>query len=106
MEDTLKPLLAAEAEAERQVAAAEEARQQRVDSALATAREAQAQSTARLPRMREEVLAKAGERAEQTLGELHRRYQERRQQLREQAETNQAEALAAAVAWLSFVPHA
>ncbi|MEA3277744.1 MAG: ATPase [Pseudomonadota bacterium] len=96
MEDTLKRLLDAEMHAE-QIAQQAEAEQENViQGALVEARAGEERFTARIPELHRSFISKAEERAEQTIAELKRRYDERHVQLRDMAEQRDDEALEAA----------
>lgn len=100
MDKTLQRLLDAETRAEAIHHKAQEERQQVIDEAM---REAQAQGErfeASIPALHSGLLEKADERAEQTIAELHRRFDERHIQVREYAEGREQEALDAAFALL------
>ncbi|NKN32583.1 ATPase [Marichromatium bheemlicum] len=96
MDDTLKRLLDVEMHAERLAQQAETEQGRIVDQAMAEARAEQARFTARIPELRQGFIAKAGARAEQSIAELRRRYDERHIALRNQAEEREHEALEAA----------
>ena len=96
MEDTLQRLLAAEVQAERIAAQAEEEQDRVIQAALADAKADNERFTARIPDLHRAFIAKAEERAEQNIAELRRRYDERHAQLRDLAEQREEEALEAA----------
>ncbi|MFP4061908.1 MAG: ATPase [Halochromatium sp.] len=96
MDDTLKRLLDAEMKAETIAQEAEQAQERIIQSALRDARAEDERFTARIPDLHRDFIAKAEERAEQTVAELKRRYDERHTQLRETAEAREEEALEAA----------
>lgn len=96
MDDTLQRLLDAEMRAE-QIAQQAEAEQENViQSALEEARTQQDRFRAGIPDLHRSFITKAEERAEQTVAELKRRYDERHAQLRDTAEQREDEALEAA----------
>jgi vacuolar-type H+-ATPase subunit H len=96
MDDTLKRLLDAEMRAERLAQQAEEEQEQTIQKAVADARADNDRFTTRIPDLQRSFIAKAEERAEQNIAELRRRYDERHNQLRDQAEQREIEALEAA----------
>ena len=98
MDDTLKRLLDAEMKAETIAREAEQAQERSIQSALRDARAEDERFTARIPDLHRGFISKAEERAEQTVAELKRRYDERHVQLRETAEAREQEALEAAFA--------
>ena len=96
MEDTLQRLLAAELRAEQVASQAELAQERLIQTALADAKAENERFSARLPELHRAFIARAEERAEQTIAELRRRYDERHLQLRDQAEQREDQALEAA----------
>ncbi|MCG6940252.1 MAG: ATPase [Thiohalocapsa sp.] len=96
MDETLKRLLDAEMRAEKIAQDAEQERERIIQSAMADARAEDQRFTARIPDMHRGFIDKAEERAEQTIAELKRRYDERHVQLRDMAEQREHEAQAAA----------
>ena len=96
MDDTLQRLLDAEVRAEKLAQQAEAEQAQVIQGALNEARAEEERFTARIPDLHRSDIAKAQERADQTVAELKRRYDERHVQLRNQAEQREEEALAAA----------
>lgn len=96
MEDPLQRLLAAELRAEKIASQAEEEQDRIIQQAMADAKADNERFTARIPDLHRTFIAKAEERAEQTIAELRRRYDERHVQLRDQAEQREEEALEAA----------
>ena len=100
MEKTLQRLLDAEMKAEQIHQTAAEARDRVIQEALREARAEEERFEARLPELHNGFLEKAGQRAEQTIAELKRRYDERHAQLRKYAESREDEALDAAFAVL------
>jgi len=97
MENTIKQLLDAEVRAEKLVDEAKIQRKKMVDQTLSDIRYEEKQFEDRLPELHADFLEKAQSRAEQTIGELQRRYQERTQQLSEMAKQHESEALEAAL---------
>ncbi len=96
MDDTLQRLLDAEMRAE-QIAQQAEAEQENViQSALEEARTQQDRFRASIPDLHRSFIRKAEDRAEQTVSELKRRYDERHAQLRDTAEQREEVALKAA----------
>jgi V/A-type H+-transporting ATPase subunit G/H len=100
MEKTLQRLLDAEMKAEQIHQKAAEAREQIIQEALRETRAEEERFEARLPELHNGFLEKASQRAEQTVAELKRRYDERHAQLRKFAESREEEALDAAFAVL------
>ncbi|MEW5768804.1 MAG: ATPase [Pseudomonadota bacterium] len=100
MEDTLKRLLEAEAQARHIIDEAGEARQRLLDEALAAAREAEHRFEAGRAELRAPFLAEARSRADQAVAELARKYEERQRNLRELAARHEQEAVDAALGLL------
>ncbi|MEA3640100.1 MAG: ATPase [Lamprobacter sp.] len=100
MDDTLKRLLDAEMKAESLAQQAEQEQERIIQAALRDARAEDERFTARIPDLHRGFINKAEERAEQTVAELKRRYEERHVHLRESAEAREQEALDAAFALL------
>jgi predicted nucleic acid-binding Zn-ribbon protein len=100
MDDTLKRLLEVERRAEQLAQQAEVEQEKMIQAALREARTEEERFNARIPEIHGSFLEKAELRAEQTVKELKKRYDERHTQLREMAETREAEALDAAFAVL------
>lgn len=96
MDDTLQRLLDAEVRAEKIAQQAEADQAQIVQTALQEARAEEERFVGRIPDLHRGYIVKAQERAEQTVAELKRRYDERHVQLRNMAEDREDEALAAA----------
>ena len=96
MDDTLQRLLEAEMRAEKIAQEAEAEREEIIQSALLEARAEEDRFRARIPDLHRAFIRKAEERAEQTIAELKRRYDERHIKLRDTAEEREEEALAAA----------
>lgn len=100
MDDTLKRLLDAEMTAEKIAQDAEKEQEHLIQAAMRDARVEDERFTARIPDLHRGFINKAEERAEQTIAELKRRYDERHVQLRETAEQREEQALEAAFALL------
>ena len=96
MDKTLQRLLDAEMKAEQIYQKANEERERIIKQALEEARSQEERFEARLPELHQNHLEKAEHKAEQTIAELKRRYDERHAQLREYAESREEEALQAA----------
>lgn len=96
MDDALQRLLEAERRAEEIARRANEEKERLIEDTLAVTRREETQFEARIPELRAAFLDKATQRAERTIGELRKRYDERHGQLRKQADENEAEALQAA----------
>jgi L-lactate utilization protein LutC len=100
MDDTLKRLLEAELRAEQVVADAKAKREEITRQALEEARHAEHRFGTRVVDIHGAFIDKAKARAEQTIAELQRRYDERSKDLRESAEEREADAVEAALALL------
>jgi vacuolar-type H+-ATPase subunit H len=100
MDDTLKRLLDAERRAEKIARDAEQEQERIIQAAIRDARADEERFTSRIPDLHRGFINKAEERAEQTIAELKRRYEERHVQLRGSAENREDEALEAAFALL------
>lgn len=100
MEDTLKRLLAAEAQANEITTQSLQAAERLIQDALSEARNQEERFKARLPELRASYLDKGEKRATQSILELQRRYEERLSQLRNDADAHEEEALEAAFAYL------
>jgi len=100
MDDTLKRLLEAETRAEKIAQDAEQEQERIIQRAMQDARAEDERFTARIPDLHRSFIRKAEERAEQTIAELKRRYDERHVQLRDMAEQREHEALDTAFALL------
>jgi hypothetical protein len=96
MDDTLKRLLEAEMRAEKIAQQAESEQEHVIQSAILEARAEEDRFRARIPDLHRSFIKKAEERADQTIAELKRRYDERHVQLRDTAEQREEEALEAA----------
>lgn len=92
-QEVLQRLLQAEAEAEALAQAADAERERMIQEAQREAEEAERGFEQRLPSIRSSFVDKALARAEQTLIELKRRYEEHHAELRTAAEENEAEAV-------------
>ena len=97
MDNTLKRLIEAESRAEQLVEEAKLKREEVTRKALEEARHAEQRFTDRVPELYASFLEKAEARAEQTIHELQRRYDERNKALRALAETREQEAIEAAL---------
>ncbi len=100
MDDTLQRLLDAEVRAEKIAKQAEDERERMIQGALLEARAEEQRFESRIPELHRSFIEKAENRAEQTVAELKRRYDERHAQLRSLAEEREDEALDAAFALL------
>jgi len=96
VDDTLQRLLDAEMRAEKIAQTAEAEQGHIIQAALKEAQAEDERFIARVPDLHRGYIAKAQERAEQTVAELKRRYDERHVQLRNMAEEREEEALTAA----------
>jgi len=97
MEDSLRRLLDAEVNAEKVARQAEEARDALIQKALDEARMEEQRFEARIPELHHSFVEKAEARADQTIKELKRRYEERHDRLRAIAVEHQDDALEAAL---------
>jgi vacuolar-type H+-ATPase subunit H len=97
MEDILKRLLDAEIKAQHLVDQANAERERIIHEALADAQAADERFTARIPELQASFVDKAQERATQAVGEMQRRYEERRATLNQMAAERREEAIEAAV---------
>lgn len=100
MEDALKRLLDAEAKAEAIIEDAARERERLINEALESAREAESRFESSIQGLRAPYLKEAESRAEQTVAELTRKYEERQRALRELASRHEEEAVAAAMGLL------
>lgn len=100
MEDALKRLLDAEAKAEAIIEGAVRERERIISEALEAARDAEVRFDAGMEDLRAPYLREAEARAEQAVGELTRKYEERQRALRELAARHEEEAVAAALGLL------
>lgn len=100
MDNTLQRLLDAEIRAEALVTDAIEQREQIARQALEEARLAEDRLSARLPEVRDNFMAKANQRAEQTISEMKRRFDERSRKLQAMADESREDAIESALAAL------
>lgn len=105
MDDALKRLLDAEAQARALIEAASHERQALLDQATADARAAQARFDQDRPQLRAPFLAEAQGRAEQAVAELSRKYEARQKGLRDLAARHEQEAVRAALDWVLDPKH-
>ncbi len=96
MEDTLQRLLTAENAASALVSKAQAESERLVQAALREAHQQEARFQARIPELHASFLDKSDQRAQQTVAELERRFEERLTHLRQAAEVHEEEALDAA----------
>lgn len=96
MDETLKRLLAAENAASELVKKAQTDSEQLIQSAAREARQQEERFEARTPELHASFLEKADQRAQQTVAEMERRFEERLSQLRDAAESHEDIALDAA----------
>ena len=97
MDDTLKRLLDTELRAGDVVQEAKAKREEITHQALEEARRAEERFRARVGELHATFVEKARGRAEQTIAELQRRYDERSKELRQGAEAREADAVDAAL---------
>jgi V/A-type H+/Na+-transporting ATPase subunit G/H len=97
VDDSLKRLLDAEARAREIIDAATRDRQRMLDEALAAANEAQVRFEQGRTELRAPFLTEARSRAEQSVAELSRKYEERQKGLRDMASRHEQEAARAAL---------
>ena len=97
MDDTLKKLLDAEMKAQARVDEAMNEHDRIVAQAQEEVRKAEERFNARIPEIQESFISKAKERADQTIAELNRRYDERRIQLEALAEDRHKDATEEAI---------
>ncbi|MCM8854952.1 MAG: ATPase [Candidatus Thiodiazotropha sp.] len=100
MEESLQRLLNAETKAQQIHSKAEEARERMIQEALQETKTKEEHFEARIPELHQGFMDKADSRAEQTIAELKKRFNERHAQLREYAEVREEDALDAAFAVL------
>lgn len=105
MEEVLKRLLDAEAQASGEVARASAERERIIQEALEQARRAEAQFAEGLADLHAPYLHQAEERATTAIAELHRKYEERGRELRALAEEREHAAIEAALAILIDPQH-
>lgn len=96
MDDALQRLLETERRAEEIARLANQEREHKIQQTLQEARREEAQFEARIPELHGAFVDKADARAEQTVSELRKRYDERHTKLRQQAEERESEAREAA----------
>ncbi len=96
MDDTLKRLLAAENAASDLVKKAQADSELVLQAALDEARQQDERFQGRIPELHAAFLEKSDQRAQQTVAEMERRFEERLISLREAAEANEEQALDAA----------
>ena len=96
MDDTLKRLLETEQRAEEITRGANIERERLIEEALDEARREQHRFEDRIPELHASFVEKAETRADQTISELHKRYDERHARMRQQAEERENDALEAA----------
>lgn len=96
MDDTLKRLLAAESAASELIDNAQKESEHLVHTALHEAHLQEERFHARVPEMRAAYIDKSDQRASQTVAEMERRFHERFDQLRKDAEAHEESALVAA----------
>ena len=96
MDDTLKKLLAAESAATELVDNAQKEAEHLMQTALQEAHHQEERFDARVPELHASFLEKSDQRAQQTVSEMERRFQERINQLRVDAENHEQAALDAA----------
>lgn len=96
MDDTLKRLLAAENTASDLVKKAQADSERLVQTALQEAHQQEERFHARVPELQASFLEKSDQRAQQTVAEMERRFEERLVNLRGAAESNEDTALDAA----------
>lgn len=97
MDDALKRLLEAEAQADAAVTRANAERERIIQEALEQARAAETSFASGVAELRSPYLRQAEERAAQAIAELRRKYDERGRMLRSQAEAREAVAVKAAL---------
>jgi len=97
MDDALQRLLETEKRAEELARQANLERERMIQDALEEARREESQFEARIPELHASFVEKADARAEQTINELRKRFDERHMRLRQQAEQREQEALKAAL---------
>ena len=97
MDDTLKRLIEAETKAEQLVQEARLKREEVTRKALEESRHAEQRFADRVPELHASFRDKAEARADQTVKELQRRYDERNKTLRSMADAREREAIEAAL---------
>jgi len=101
VDEALKRLLNAELEAERIVARADEQRQAIIEQARRDARAEEQQHAEHVAEIHASVRAQAEQRAQQTIAEMQRRYEEQERVLRASAKLHEEQALDEAIALLT-----
>jgi vacuolar-type H+-ATPase subunit H len=96
MDDTLKHLLAAEKAASDLVEKAQADSERLIQNALDEARQQDERFLGRVPELQASFLEKSNQRAQQTVAEMERRFDERLVNLRDAADSNEETALDAA----------
>jgi len=96
VDDTLKYLLEAENAASELLENAQQDGERLVQTAMQEARQQEERFQARVPEIHASFLEKSDQRARQTVAEMERRYNERLNQLRNDAEAHEEQALEAA----------
>jgi V/A-type H+/Na+-transporting ATPase subunit G/H len=102
VDDALKRLLNAELEAERIVAGADEQRQAIIEQAKRDARAEEQQHAERVVEIHASFRAQAEQRAQQTIAEMQRRYEEQERVLRAAANVHEQDALDEAIVLVSI----
>ena len=97
MEDTLKRLLAVEIEAEQLVAEAKSERERIINNTLQETQQMEEEFKTKIPNLHTDFLEKSNQRAVQTIAELKKRYEERKENLRKLATDNEQKALDASI---------
>jgi V/A-type H+/Na+-transporting ATPase subunit G/H len=100
VDDALKRLLAVEDAAGDLVRKAEQGSERLIEAALREANQQEERFEARIPELRASFIDKAAQRAEQTVSEMERRFEETLVQLRDAADLHEAAALDRAFAVL------
>ncbi len=101
VDDALKRLLNAELEAERIVARGDQQRQAIIMQAKRDARAEEQQHAERVTEIHASFRAQAEQRAQQTIAEMQRRYEEQERVLRASAELHEQQALDEAIALIT-----
>ncbi len=97
MDKALQRLLETEQQAEKIAHDAEVDREKQVSEALAEARLQETRFLARVPELHSSFVQKAESRAQQTINELKKRYEEHNIELRNYAQMHEADALESAI---------
>jgi vacuolar-type H+-ATPase subunit H len=106
VDEPLKRLLDAEARAEQVVARADAERQVIIEQAKRDARTSERQHAERMAELHATFLAQARQRAQTTIDQLRQRHAQQAQALRDSAQRNEQQALAAAVDLITGTGHA